>query len=57
MRDQLQKRLAQLKGEYDAGQKMLSELEHKQMELRQTMLRIAGAIQVLEEELGSAGPS
>jgi predicted nuclease with TOPRIM domain len=55
MKDQLQQRLAQLKGEYEAGQKMLAELENKQMKLRETLLRIAGAIQVLEEELGNAG--
>ena len=51
MQTQLEQRLAELKAEYQAGQKMLAELEARQAELRQTMLRISGAIQVLEEEL------
>jgi predicted nuclease with TOPRIM domain len=51
MREQLQKRLEELKAEFDDGQKMLHELETKRANLRQTLLRISGAIQVLEEEL------
>ncbi len=35
---------------------MLAELEAKAAELRQTLLRITGAIQVLEELLAPAGP-
>jgi hypothetical protein len=54
MRLQLTDRLTQLKTEYEAGQRMLTELEQKQRTLRDTLLRISGAIQVLEEELGSA---
>ncbi len=56
MKEQLQRRLDDLKTEYEAGQKMLAELEHKQATLRETLLRIAGAIQVLEEELGREDP-
>jgi predicted nuclease with TOPRIM domain len=52
MREQLQSRLAQLKAEYEAGERMLAELEQKQRALRETLLRISGAVQVLEEELG-----
>ena len=51
MKDQLTQRLSELRSEYDAGQKMLAELEAKQAELHQTMLRISGAMQVLEELL------
>ena len=51
MREQLQKRLEELKAEFEAGQKMLNELETRRDNLRQTLLRISGAVQVLEEEL------
>lgn len=51
MKERLRERLAQLKAEYEAGQKMLAELEQKQQHLRDTLLRISGAILVLEEEL------
>ena len=51
MKEKLQKRLAELKQEYESGQKMMTELETKQSNLRDTLLRISGAIQILEEEL------
>ena len=51
MREQLTQRLGELKAEYETGQKMLAELEAKQANLHQTLLRISGAIQVLEEIL------
>jgi predicted nuclease with TOPRIM domain len=51
MKTQLQKRLEELKSEFESGQKMLSDLEVKQAELQKNMLRISGAIQVLEEEI------
>ena len=51
MRGQLTDRLEKLKGEFEAGQKMLADLEAKQANLQQTLLRISGAIQVLEELL------
>jgi predicted nuclease with TOPRIM domain len=54
MKEQLQQRLRELKTEYETGQKMLAELEAKQASLRETLLRISGAIQVLEEELARA---
>jgi hypothetical protein len=54
MKDQLVQRLTVLKAEFDAGQGMLAELESKQAELRNTLIRISGAIQVLEEELAKA---
>lgn len=55
MREQLQRRLQELKSEFDSGQKALAELEARQGNLRETLLRISGAIQVLEEELAKAG--
>ncbi len=55
MQEQLKKRLAELKAEFEAGQKRLAELEAQEANLRSTLLRISGAIQVLEEELGKEG--
>lgn len=52
MRTQLEERIKQLKEEFATGEKMLADLENKQVNLRNTLLRISGAIQVLEEELG-----
>jgi predicted nuclease with TOPRIM domain len=54
MKERLQKRLQSLNTEYEAGQKMLAELEAKQANLRDTLLRISGAVQVLEEVLTEA---
>ena len=51
MKSQLEQRLKELKNEFQAGQKMLAELQAKEASLRDTLLRITGAIQVLEEEL------
>ena len=52
MKEQLEKRLAELKAEFESGQKVMAELETKQANLRDTLLRISGAIQILEEEIG-----
>ena len=54
MREQLLTRLEELKREFEAGGARLRELEAEQARLRETMLRISGAIQVLEEELAGA---
>ncbi len=51
MYDKLRQRLQVLKAEYESGQKVMAELEVKQASVRDTLLRISGAIQVLEEEL------
>ena len=51
MKEQLEKRLAELKAEQESGQKVLADLESKKTNIQATLLRIAGAIQVLEEEL------
>jgi predicted nuclease with TOPRIM domain len=56
MKEHLQQRLQSLKTEYAAGQKMLADLETQQANLRDTLLRISGAIQVLEETLNEAPP-
>jgi hypothetical protein len=54
MRDEAATRLEKLHAEYDAGQKMLAELEARKLDLQQTLLRISGAIQVLDELLGDS---
>lgn len=51
MKHQLEQRLNALKAEFESGQKMLAELEAKQANVQNTLLRISGAVQVLEEEL------
>jgi len=56
-KDQLQSRLASLKKEFEAGQIRLGELDAQSAELRNTMLRITGAIEVIEELLGQSGPA
>jgi hypothetical protein len=57
MREQLERRLSELQDEQHKGQQMLAELEGKEAGLRQTLLRISGAIQVLEELLTAAEPT
>jgi prefoldin subunit 5 len=42
-------RLKTLEEEYRKGQQMLSELDQRRAEIRDTLLRIAGAIQILKE--------
>ena len=56
MREQLQARLQSLKSEFTVGQQRLAELETQAANLRNTLLRISGAIQVLEELLAAAQP-
>lgn len=57
MQEKLQQRLQSLKIEYEAGQKMLADLETKQANLRDMLLRISGAIQVLEEAVSDTNES
>jgi uncharacterized coiled-coil protein SlyX len=49
MRERLERRLQELKDEFGKGQQTLEGLEAQAAEVRQTLLRISGAIQVLEE--------
>lgn len=51
MKEKLEQRLQSLKAEFNAGQRLLAEYQTKQANLRETLLRISGAIQVIEEEL------
>jgi predicted nuclease with TOPRIM domain len=54
MRTQLEQRLKELKTEFEIGQGKLADLEQQTTNLRNMLLRISGAIQVLEEELSKA---
>ena len=53
MRQQLEQRLVALKSEYEKGQTQLRQLESQSSSLRETLLRISGAIMVLEELLAA----
>jgi len=51
MRELVQARLAELQREYEQGRARLRELERQKRHLEDQLLRISGAIQVLEEVL------
>jgi septal ring factor EnvC (AmiA/AmiB activator) len=57
MLEQFHRRLVALKQEYQSSQAAMAELDAKRSHLRDTMLRLSGAIQVLEEELVRAQSS
>jgi len=52
MNEKAQARLAELQREYEVGQRQLHELMAQEVTLRETLLRISGAIQVLAELTG-----
>lgn len=54
MLDSIADRLTVLRQELAAGERQLEALEQRRGELRATMLRISGAIQVLDELLAEA---
>ena len=54
MEERLRGRLAELRAEFENGRQRLQELEAQGREVQQVLLRISGAIQVLEEELARA---
>lgn len=51
MVEQMQSRLAELKREYQLGEQELRKLIQQEATVRETLLRISGAIQVLDELL------
>jgi prefoldin subunit 5 len=55
MKKEIEARLKELKEEYQKGQGQIVALEQETANLRNTMLRISGAIQVLQELLGDKG--
>jgi hypothetical protein len=54
--EQVQSRLADLRREYELGQRRLQELLAQEVTIRETLLRISGAIQVLEELSAGEAP-
>ena len=56
MHDELQVRIDALRKEMEVGQQRMQDLERQLSQLRDTMLRISGAIQVLEELQEQAAP-
>jgi len=54
LRQRLEQRLKALLAEFETGQKMLANLEAQQASVRDTLLRLVGAISVLNEELNVA---
>ena len=57
MREQMQTRLAALRKEAETGQVELERVERQRTHLHETMLRISGAILVLEELLAEGQPA
>ena len=57
MKGVLQQRLNELKAEHDNGQRLLADLDARRESLRTTLLRIGGAIQVLQEILAAEAAS
>jgi predicted nuclease with TOPRIM domain len=51
MRDQIKARLAEMEQEIEIGERRWHEVEQEQVRLRETLLRMSGAIQVLRELL------
>jgi prefoldin subunit 5 len=51
----MEQKLEELEAEFARGQEQLALLDQKRAELRDTMLRISGAIQVLEELIAQNG--
>jgi hypothetical protein len=51
MREQMEARLQQLAADFERGQRRLAESEREHNAIRDTLLRISGAIQVIQEEL------
>ena len=53
MRDMIQRRRETLAEELEKGEQMLGELESRRNDLRASLLRISGAMQVLDELLAA----
>lgn len=56
MQGTIKQRLRALQQEYDKGQKLLGDLQSQVTEVQSQLLRISGAIQVLQELLADTEP-
>lgn len=56
-RKALEERLRDLQTDYDGGLKQLRNLEERMTDLKQTLLRVSGAMQVLRELLDETPPN
>jgi prefoldin subunit 5 len=52
--ESIEQRLRELREQLEVGQRQLAMLDQQRAETRDTLLRISGAIQVLEEMLGQS---
>jgi hypothetical protein len=57
MREQIERRRAELAAEHAKGQQMFAEMQQQQAQLEQTLLRISGAIQLCDEFLTQPQPN
>ena len=57
MQDRMKARLAELRAEFAKGKQKLEELDNQTREVQHALLRISGAIQVLEELQQNEGES
>jgi hypothetical protein len=57
MREAIERRITELREEFEAGRRMQAELQARQDELTRTLLRISGAVQVLGEVLAGDPPA
>jgi len=55
VRGELERRLTELRSEFEAGRRLEVDLQARLSEVSQTVLRLSGAIQVLEELLSADG--
>jgi predicted nuclease with TOPRIM domain len=53
-REQLIERMTSLRSEYEKGEQKIHGLQHELQQTEQTLLRISGAITVLEELIASS---
>lgn len=57
MREEVAARLSELEQEYEIGERRLRDIDAQQARLRETLLRLSGAIQVLHELLDAGAPN